>query len=167
MSESGAQVEDLEVKIPVAGPAGVAAAGSPKSPAPKLDFKVWRCIYPAYIDSTRGKSGGRKIPLKDAVATPNVQEMAVAARSLNLPVHIENKRLPRDPYSQGRIRVRLLDSFGKPYSDALSTPLKVMKEIASVIKKARAVAEENAKKASAAAAASATASPAGKPNKKR
>ncbi len=64
-------------------------------------------IWPAYIDSTKTKHDGRKIPMVDAVESPKLREITKAADKLGLNPEIEkNKSYPRSWWEiSGRVIV--------------------------------------------------------------
>ena len=47
-------------------------------------------VYPVYFDKTLAKREGRKVPLKNAVEKPTIENIAKAAKSLGLNPVIEN-----------------------------------------------------------------------------
>jgi len=62
-------------------------------------------IYPSYIDSRKSRSEGRKIPVRDAVPNPSIDEIVKACQRLGLNPSIEEKTYPRLHRSRGRIIV--------------------------------------------------------------
>jgi len=58
--------------------------------------KGWQYIYPAYLDSSRSRSTGRRVPRSLAVEKPRLEEIVEAARKLGLEVKAkENAKYPR------------------------------------------------------------------------
>lgn len=58
-------------------------------------------IWPAYIDSNKSRSQGRRIPKKLAVNAPKLDEIAKAAKELGLtPKIYPEKAYPRAPYEK-------------------------------------------------------------------
>ena len=64
-------------------------------------------VYPQYIDSTKTRSEGRRIPRNLAIPHPRMDEIIKAADLLNLnPIVEEDKRYPRNWWEHsGRIIV--------------------------------------------------------------
>jgi len=65
-------------------------------------------IWPSNIDSTKSRSMGRKIPLKDAVKSPKKEELIEAAKELGIFLKFnEEKRYPKNwVYERGRLVVK-------------------------------------------------------------
>ncbi|MDI9619815.1 MAG: signal recognition particle subunit SRP19/SEC65 family protein [Candidatus Nezhaarchaeota archaeon] len=64
-------------------------------------------IYPCYLDSTKTRSGGRKVPKKLAVSSPKIEEIHQAARELGLDPSIEGKAHPSWWWEEpGRVSVK-------------------------------------------------------------
>ena len=53
-------------------------------------------VWPVYIDSSASRGEGRKIPLRDAVRRPRVEEIVEAAERLGLHPEVEEARYPRN-----------------------------------------------------------------------
>ncbi len=68
-------------------------------------------IWPSNIDSTKSRSMGRKIPLKDAVKSPKKEELIEAAKELGIFIKFdEEKRYPKNwIYERGRLVVKKVD----------------------------------------------------------
>jgi len=64
-------------------------------------------IWPAYIDSSKTRSGGRMIPKERAVDSPSAEEILEACRDLSYVAQIENeKRFPPSWWERpGRVLV--------------------------------------------------------------
>lgn len=68
-------------------------------------YRLWDAIYPVYFDKNRTHAEGRRVPLSSAVENPMVETIALALRSLAIPVAIEHdKRHPKDWANMGRVR---------------------------------------------------------------
>lgn len=52
-------------------------------------------VWPVYIDSSARRSGGRKIPLSDAVRNPTIEEIEEAAKQLGLNPEVVEAQYPR------------------------------------------------------------------------
>ena len=78
----------------------------------------WICIYPAYLNSKKTVSDGRKIPLKQAVDNPTLNEIKDVLVNAGFQVETEpGKVYPRelnkyDNLSRGRLRVQLKNDDG-------------------------------------------------------
>ncbi len=85
-------------------------------------------IYPEYLDSKKSRSEGRRIPLKQAVPNPTLEEIARAAEELGLnPIIEEEKAYPRDWWGRrGRVIV-----------DKSGSKLETLRRIAEQIKSKR------------------------------
>lgn len=58
-------------------------------------------LWPAYLDSGKSRSQGRRIPKKLAVKAPKLNEIAEAAKKLGLTIKIyPEKAYPRFPYEK-------------------------------------------------------------------
>jgi len=61
-------------------------------------------IWPAYIDSNKSRSQGRRIPRKLAVKAPRLDEIAKAAKELGFtPKIYPEKAYPRAPYEKSGV----------------------------------------------------------------
>ncbi|ABM79981.1 signal recognition particle protein Srp19 [Hyperthermus butylicus] len=84
-------------------------------------------LWPANIDSTLSRSEGRKIPLRDAVRKPRVEEIVEAANRLGLNPTVEEAAYPRSWWEQ-RKRVVV---------DKVGSKLNTLRMIAQEVKKLR------------------------------
>ncbi len=84
-------------------------------------------VWPIYLDASASRGEGRKIPLRDAVRRPRVEEIVEAAERLGLNPEVEEARYPRQWWEQ-RKRV-IVDKVG--------SKLKTLKLLAAEIKKLR------------------------------
>jgi len=62
-------------------------------------------IWPAYIDSTKSKSEGRKIPKKQAVNSPKLREITQAAKKLRLNPSVEKYKSYPSSWWEGSGRI--------------------------------------------------------------
>ncbi len=63
-------------------------------------------VWPEYLDSTRTRGMGRRIPLGEAVKKPGLQEVYNAAVELGLNPEVVEARYPRNwMYSRGYVLV--------------------------------------------------------------
>ncbi|MHA1756734.1 MAG: signal recognition particle subunit SRP19/SEC65 family protein [Promethearchaeota archaeon] len=92
--------------------------------------KPFLIFWPQYFDAKKTRSGGRRLPLKQAIDKVSVKEIATAAKRLGYNAVIEpNYRYPRCWWeTPGRV---VIDTKGKKKS-------KVILEIAKEIRKMRA-----------------------------
>jgi len=76
---------------------------------------VENVIWPAYLDAARSRKDGRRVPLKLAVETPTVDEIAEAVRQVGYDAIIErDKAYPRDGWKEtGRVLVQNADDASK------------------------------------------------------
>lgn len=58
--------------------------------------KQWQILYPAYIDSKKKISEGRRIPVSKCAERPTAQEMYDICKYLGLQCELE---VPHKPYS--------------------------------------------------------------------
>eukprot|EP01066_Platyproteum_vivax_P020131 Platyproteum_vivax@DN7940_c0_g1_i1.p1 len=130
---------------------------------PGTDFSKWQCIYPNYIDKTKKRKMGRRIPQESAVEEPTIDEMAEVCVYLNIPCVIEDKAYPRDWLVQGRLRVNL-EPKGEKCSSSLKTEL--LLRLAELIPKLKS-RNKPAPAPAGAAPSSASGGAGGKPNKKK
>jgi len=81
-------------------------------------------VWPVYLDAAASRGEGRKIPLRDAVRRPRVEEIVEAAERLGLHPEVEEARYPREWWSQDK-RV-VVDKVGSK----LETLKRLAREIA-------------------------------------
>lgn len=62
-------------------------------------------IWPAYIDSKKTKSEGRKIPIENAVKSPKIREITQAAKKLGLNPSVEKYKSYPPSWWEGSGRV--------------------------------------------------------------
>jgi signal recognition particle subunit SRP19 len=83
--------------------------------------KKWRCIYPAYLDSSLKMSQGtplcqrlgRRLGLAHCVQYPTLEEISEVLQKLQLQHLIEGHKIySKDVLKQGRIKVRILSDEG-------------------------------------------------------
>lgn len=88
-------------------------------------FDRWICIYPAYIDSSRTRASGRRVPKNKAVERPTATEIYDVLAAANFKVGLEPKFYPRETSKEdehrGRVRVQLKKADGTPVDPALPT----------------------------------------------
>ncbi|AFL66919.1 signal recognition particle protein Srp19 [Desulfurococcus amylolyticus] len=85
-------------------------------------------VYPAYIDSKKSRSEGRKISLSKAVPNPSIKEIIEASERLGLNPLYEEKHYPRLKGVKGRVLV-----------DKKSGKLEILRMIADEIRKMRGI----------------------------
>ncbi len=84
-------------------------------------------IWPSNIDASKSRGEGRKIPKRDAVPRPRVEEIVEAAQRLGLNPEVEDARYPR-AWWEDRQRVVV---------DKLGSKLETMRAIAREIRRIR------------------------------
>ncbi len=84
-------------------------------------------VWLSNIDSTKTRSRGRKISLKDAVKSPKLKELIEAAKELGIFVEVEEKKYPKN-WWQEKNRIIVLKTKRK---------IELLKELASKIKEIR------------------------------
>lgn len=84
-------------------------------------------VWPVYIDSTASRGEGRKIPLRDAVRKPRVEEIVEAARRLGLNPEVEEARYPRSWWENTR----------RVIVDKIGSKLSILKALAAELRKLR------------------------------
>lgn len=82
-------------------------------------------VWPVYLDAAASRSGGRKIPLRDAVRRPRVEEIIEAAKRLGLNPEVEGARYPRSWWENTR-RI-LVDKMGSKLSTLKALALEIRK----------------------------------------
>ncbi|WP_129115027.1 signal recognition particle subunit SRP19 [Halegenticoccus tardaugens] len=71
-------------------------------------------IYPAYVDAAKTRSEGRRVPLRDAVEEPTVDEIARAVQQIGYDAVIErDKAYSREWVPRGRVVVRGAEDASK------------------------------------------------------
>ncbi len=84
-------------------------------------------LWPSYFDGKLMKKMGRRVPKKLAVNSPTVEELASAAKSIDLKPEVEHsKAFPSTPWIKGRIFV------SKKYSKQ-----ETIRKVGAVLKKMR------------------------------
>ncbi|KAJ3053623.1 hypothetical protein HK097_003816 [Rhizophlyctis rosea] len=101
----------------------------------KEKTKKWTCIYPLYIDRTKPKRLGRKLPSHQCHQTPTAIYMLEALRLLSIPTVFEpTARHPADPFTFGRLKVQLRDpETRKPLNPEFKTRLQLLKKVAEML----------------------------------
>lgn len=84
-------------------------------------------VWPSNINSTKSRSKGRKISLKNSVKSPKPRELIEAAKELGILVNVEEKSYPLN-WWQEKVRIVVLKSKRK---------IELLKELASKIKEIR------------------------------
>jgi len=76
---------------------------------------VENVIWPAYLDSDRTRSDGRRVPQELAVSEPTVDEIAKAVQQIGYDAVVErDKSYSREPWAErGRVVVRGADDSSK------------------------------------------------------
>lgn len=101
--------------------------------ASEQEHKLWKFIYPVYIDKHKTTAEGRKVPRAYCCESPNAEEIARACCSLGLPcvlevlllflLYLQNLVLfqqsdqthQSNPSRPGRVRVQLQQENGKTW----------------------------------------------------
>lgn len=86
----------------------------------------WICLYPAYLNSRKTLSEGRRVAKSRAVDNPLCTEIKDVCLSQNLGVEFEtNKHYPReiakDHIHSGRVRVQIKDDDGSPLNESITS----------------------------------------------
>lgn len=88
-------------------------------------FDRWICFYPAYIDSSKTRVAGRRVPKASAVNRPTCTEICDVLTAANFKVGLEPKFYPREMSKEddarGRVRVQLKNEDGSPVNPELPT----------------------------------------------
>lgn len=88
-------------------------------------FDRWICIYPAYIDSSRTRVAGRRVPKSRAVERPTCVEISDVLTAANFTVGLEPKFYSREASKEeetrGRVRVQLKNEDGTLVNPAFPT----------------------------------------------
>ncbi len=75
---------------------------------------VENVIYPAYLDASLTRSKGRRVPQRDAVDDPTVDEIAKAAQQVGYDAVIErDKTYSREWEERGRVLVQGVEDASK------------------------------------------------------
>ena len=82
----------------------------------------WVVIYPAYIDSSRTRATGRRVPKNRSVDKPTIVEIYDVLTAANMKAGLEPKFYPRENSKEeeqrGRVRVQLKNDDGTPVNPA-------------------------------------------------
>lgn len=82
---------------------------------PLINSKGWAIIYPLYMDKTKSIQQGRRIPKQFALDKPKASDIYICCKQLGLECVLENnKKHPRDQFTEGRVKVQFYDSNSKP-----------------------------------------------------
>ena len=84
-------------------------------------------VWPVYLDSSEPRSGGRRLPLGEAVRRPRTDEIVEAARELGLNPEIIDAAYPRRWWS---VREAVI-------VDKKGSKKKILEEIARIIREKR------------------------------
>ena len=75
---------------------------------------VENVIYPAYLDASRSRSEGRRVPLDAAVEEPTVEEIAKAVQQVGYDAVVEHdKAYSREFERRGRVVVQGAEDASK------------------------------------------------------
>ena len=75
---------------------------------------VENVIWPAYLDATKSRAEGRRVPLDEAIDDPTVDEIAEAVQQVGYDAVIErDKTYPREYEPRGRVLVKGADDASK------------------------------------------------------
>ena len=87
-------------------------------------------IWPIYFDNRISRNGGRRVSRRSAVKSPRLDEIAEAARMLNLDCTVEDTKAHPAAWwaKQGRVLVKKTDA---PKSSILHEVCSKMKELRS------------------------------------
>jgi len=92
------------------------------------------CIWPVYINSSATFADGRKLPKKQCVDDPQLQEIMDVLTHLEFEFMVEDKTYPRDLAQRGRIRVVLKNvATGEPVNDEIKTRKELLRKIGEMI----------------------------------
>ena len=86
---------------------GDVVLGKGAETASEDEYKLWKVIYPNYIDKSKSVKEGRRVSAHKAIDRPTLADIVEALQVLNVPYVIENKAYPRDWLVRGRVRVNL------------------------------------------------------------
>lgn len=78
---------------------------------------VERVIYPAYLDATKTRSEGRRVPRDLAVEEPTVDEIASAVRQVGYEAVIEREKAYSREHWKNRGRVLVTDADDSSKND--------------------------------------------------
>lgn len=87
-------------------------------------------IWPAYLDSEKSRSEGRRVPIDDAVPHPTGREIAGAVRQIGYDAELEpDERYPRSWWeATGRVRVDGLEESKRDLLRGVAVYLDAMRE---------------------------------------
>lgn len=90
---------------------------------------VENVIWPAYLDATRTRSGGRRVPLDLAVDDPTVEEIAAAVEQVGYDADVDAEATyPQEFQARGRVVVRNVDDAKNDLIQAVAAYLAAMRE---------------------------------------
>ncbi|XP_062619398.1 signal recognition particle 19 kDa protein-like [Saccostrea cucullata] len=104
------------------------------------DRERWLCIYPAYINSRKTVTEGRRLPKDKCVDNPTYNEIKDVLLATGFNIGIENKVYSReldhrDPKVRGRIRIQFKDENGGYLNPEYKTRKAIMEVICEKIPK--------------------------------
>lgn len=86
-------------------------------------------IWPAYLDATRSRSDGRRVPRALAVVDPTVDEIAVAVQQVGYePVVERDVAYPREFEPRGRVRVKDVDDAKNDLIQAVAAYVSALRD---------------------------------------
>jgi signal recognition particle subunit SRP19 len=90
--------------------------------------------FQVYLDAKKTLADGRKLPAKQCVEYPTMQEMKEVIEHLGFEAGYEEKAYPRDLTQFGRFRVLLKDpATGEPKVEGVATRRQLLQKIAELI----------------------------------
>lgn len=102
-------------------------------------FPRWVCIYPAYINSKKTQTQGRRLVKEKCIENPTHQEIRDVLVAAGLKVGVENKLYSRERSKEllhrGRIRVQLKNDDGSLCNTNFPTRESLMSHLGEMIPK--------------------------------
>jgi signal recognition particle subunit SRP19 len=85
-------------------------------------------LWPSYFDSRLTRKEGRRVPKSLSVESPTIEELAEAAKTLDLNPEVEpDKAYPSTPWVKGRL-----------YVSKLQSKQEIIKKVGGLLKERRA-----------------------------
>jgi signal recognition particle subunit SRP19 len=98
--------------------------------------KKWKCVYPAYIDSSKTLDQGRLIAKEKAITNPSIQEIAEICQYFKLNYALEpHKAYPKDWMNPGRVKIEILTEDKKPANPNIKSKKELLLKMAELIPK--------------------------------
>ena len=90
---------------------------------------VENVLWPAYLDATKTRGEGRRVPRAIAIENPTVEEIAAAVEQIGYEAVVDrDKTYPRELEPRGRVRVKDVEDAKNDLIQAVAAYLSAMRD---------------------------------------